>query len=725
MDENEHLSFINKDKKIFWPMNNVRIRIFWVTGTVVYLFLLPFFFWKYVPFVAPFLQITLLLSGLLLGITLYRREWGVLFFVFLFPLVNSLPYFWGINLNVPHAPVALVLFLILFLGLLIRASLYGERFLAVTSLNSILGILAVLIILSGLITFFRFTAFFPFQADGLYEFKTNVLGVTSGGALMSTLFSALNYLCGFTFFLLLYQIISPNQKKTRIGLFHFFIALTASTIIASLLGLFQRYTDLSWGNTSFWVTMNQINSTFKDPNAFAFFLSGTIPLFIGLVLDEKAPKKIFFLLGLLFSIIVFPFIGNRSAFLGLVVALIIIFALRVKPWWIHFQKKFINRFALRLSFIISVLIILIGVILAGVIFSRQARLFHRLTQGITEAIKARSLYALSPERYFLWREAGLMMKDYPLSGVGLGAFIIELPNYYLLNPGRGDKGFKMWQRNDSAENYFLHIGAEMGVIVLGFFVWLFWLIFRRAKYVYQTTKQEKAFSLSEVKIGLIAGLAACLINFLFHSYIGSFESKFLFWLMVALLFSGELGSGNFRRKFKEKVVFLNLKKRRVFILVTIVILIFVVSGFWQATHSLSLGYRTQLLHIPQSFGWYNWEKDQIGHEFQWSRSYGGRMIEIDPSKLRFEVLASHPDIQQKPVKVKVFLIRDFFKEKILLSEFVLDEPQWETKELFLPEKLKGEEVIILFKVSRTWIPSKTLAVPDPRRLGVAVTKFEY
>lgn len=706
-------------------MTNIRIRIVWLGNTVLFLLLLPFFFLKYVPFVSPYLEILLGLAGLVLGITLYRTDWGVLFFVFLFPLVNNLPYFWGIDLNVPHAPVALVLFLFLLLGLLIRASLFKEHYLGTTPLNFILGILTALIIISGVITFFRFTAFFPFQADTLYEFRTNVIGVTSGGALMSSLFSALNYLCGFAFFIILFQLIKRSQKVKRIGLIHLLIALTASTIIASLFGLFQRFTDIGFGNTPFWVTMNQINSTFKDPNALAFFLSGMIPLFIGLILTKQQTKKIFFLLGLLFSVAVFPFIGNRSAFLGLLVALVIMFLFRIKPWWLWLQKKFIARPAVRLFFVGSLIIFFISALLGGIIVGKQARLFHRLNQSVTAALKAKSLYALSPERYFLWREAVLMIRDYPLSGVGVGAFIIELPNYYALNPGKTEHGFKMWQRNDSAENYFLHVGAEMGLIALGFFGWLFWLIFRQAKHIYQTTKKEKAFTISEVKIGLIASLAACLVNFLFHSYIGSFESKFLFWFITALLFTIESRDGNVVVNFRKKLLPLNFKVKPVFILLISIILIFIFSCFWQATHSLSLNFRTKRLNISQNFGWYNWEKDQAGHEFQWSSSYGGRMIKVDQSKIKFEIMASHPDIRQNPVKVRVFLIRDFFKEKILLTEFILEDSRWETKKVSLPEKIKGEKVIILFKVNRTWVPLKTLGVPDPRRLGIAVTRFEY
>jgi len=695
--------------------------------TAAFLLLLPLFFLKYVPLISPFLALVLGLSGVIFGVTLYRQEWGLVLFVFLFPLVNNWPYFWGIDLNVPHAPVAIVLFLIFFLGWLIRAYFRQESLWPRTKLNSPLKIVAAMIIVSGIITFFRMTAFFPFLADSLYEFKTNVSGVTTGGAVMSTLFSGLNYLAGFAFFLIIYQVVQTQPKKKSSFIMSLLIALTAAAIIASLFGLFQRFHDPSFGNTAFWVTMKQINSTFKDPNAVAFFLSGLIPLLLGLVLNEKSFRKLFFLLGLLLSLLVFPFVGSRSAFLGLLVALGIFFILRSKPWRLWFKERFAVRPALRPVVISGLIILLISLLTGGFVVGRRTRLFQRLNQSFTAAFKARSLSFLSPERYFLWRGAGLMLKDYPLSGVGLGAYIIELPNYYVLYPSPKGKGFEVWQRNDSAENYFLHAGAEMGLITLVFFSWLFWLIFRQARRVYQSSQEEPAFSGGEVKIGLIAGLAACIVNYLFHSYIGSFESKFFFWFLVALLFvidlKGEergevaqIGSNSSQPKRKRKVQYA---------LITGAILVFSGTSFWSATHSLSLKAKTDKLNISQEFGWYGWEKDQAGHEFQWSRQYGGRMIKVDQTKLKFNLLASHPDIQQKPVRVKVFLIRQFFQEKILLTEFILSQPQWETRILSLPAKLKGEKVIILFKVNRTWVPFKRTGAPDPRRLGVAVTKFKF
>jgi hypothetical protein len=86
--------------------------------------------------------------------------------------------------------------------------------------------------------------------------------------------------------------------------------------------------------------------------------------------------------------------------------------------------------------------------------------------------------------------------------------------------------------------------------------------------------------------------------------------------------------------------------------------------------------------------------------------------------------ASHPDIQKNPVKVKIYLIKKFFKQKKLLKEISLAQSDWQAMTLSIPEEV-GNEVILLIKVSRTWNPLKTLGTPDSRNLGVAIGRIEF
>jgi len=154
------------------------------------------------------------------------------------------------------------------------------------------------------------------------------------------------------------------------------------------------------------------------------------------------------------------------------------------------------------------------------------------------------------------------------------------------------------------------------------------------------------------------------------------------------------------------------------------ILLFSGVHLWNSTHSLSLASRTREFGIKQDFGFYQLEKTADGREFRWTRGYGGTTIKVEKPVIEIPLMASHPDIKRKPVKVKIYIVKNFFKEKKLLDELTLTRSVWKTYEYHLPEEV-GKEVILLFKVSRTWIPLKVLGTPDPRKLGVAVGKIRF
>ena len=81
---------------------------------------LAVFYYKYVPLVRPFQMALIPILLLAAGLTWMDRRRGTLFFLFAFPLVNNLPYFFGISEPFPHAPPALVVFLFFFLGVLLN-----------------------------------------------------------------------------------------------------------------------------------------------------------------------------------------------------------------------------------------------------------------------------------------------------------------------------------------------------------------------------------------------------------------------------------------------------------------------------------------------------------------------------------------------------------------------------------------------------------------------------
>lgn len=141
-----------------------------------------------------------------------------------------------------------------------------------------------------------------------------------------------------------------------------------------------------------------------------------------------------------------------------------------------------------------------------------------------------------------------MIKNYPLTGVGVGAYIIELPNYYLLDKDVDKFALDSFRRINSAENYFLHLSAELGIVGFLLVSWIFFIIFR---HVYRNCRslfrhdKDKFFFL-----GAAAGLISLFSNLFFHSYIGNFETKYMFWLLAGLV----IVWGRLEGKPQEKLI---------------------------------------------------------------------------------------------------------------------------------------------------------------------------
>jgi len=157
---------------------------------VCYTIGLYFFYMRYVPIVRPFQIILLPLLLIVLLITALNAQKGTLLFIFLFPLINNLPYFYSIFEPLPHAPSALVLFLFYFLGWLVHNIFFKSKFSFRNSIFKPLILFSAFVILSGMITVLRYTNFYPFLSDYIYELTTNTNGVSAGGAIMSTVFNS-------------------------------------------------------------------------------------------------------------------------------------------------------------------------------------------------------------------------------------------------------------------------------------------------------------------------------------------------------------------------------------------------------------------------------------------------------------------------------------------------------------------------------------------------------
>jgi len=436
-----------------------------------------------------------------------------LVFVFAFPLVNNLPYFFKIDTDIPHAPAALVLFLVFFLGWLIHNSFYFSRLSFDQEVFRPITLFSLIVILSGIITFFRYANFFPILSDSVHELIVNVNDVRAGGAIMSVVFGSLNYLTGVAFFIVLYNSIKSKELLKKL-----LCAFSISILVSLVFSLVQIYYSISIGNTSFFTILDRINSTFKDPNSFGVVLASSIPLFLGMFLSFHKCHRFFYLFLAIFGLLIFPSIGSRSGLLGLVVSLFLFILL-----FLLARNKGHKR---KIVIVASSIMIIVLLVLSFYFLSTQTSLSKRLFWSLEAVAGEQVANTLLTRKPDFWTAAVHMTFDYPLTGIGVGAFIIELPNYLKLLD-------LPYTYTDSAENYFLQVSSELGLIGLIFVLWVFFEILRLMRKSWKRSSENSGARY--VLIGAISGIVAVFVNLFFHSYIGSFEVKYFFWLLVAVV----------------------------------------------------------------------------------------------------------------------------------------------------------------------------------------------
>lgn len=663
---------------------------------IIYSCLLSLFYLRYVPLIHSFQMALIPLLLAVLVLSTINIEWGILCFVFLLPLINNLPYFFGIDGSIPHAPTALILFLALFLGWLLNVLIHPVRPVPRHPILRPLILFSLIVVISGLITFLRFANFFPFLSDSIHELIVNVNGVRAGGALMSTVFNGLNYLSGFAFFLVLLDAIKTRDHAKKV-LFFLFLSTWISLIFAYI----QRYVNPELGNTQLWLHLNRINGTFKDPNSFGVYLSALIPLMIGVFLYSRWRAKICIFLLILLSVLIFPSIGSRSALLGLIGSASLFFLLSIKG---SFKIP-----KLRPVYMIGFFLVVVLVFLSLFIFFDSSVLSIRIEKDLASLTNKDYLPYLFTRRLDFWAVSVQMMKEYPLSGVGLGAYIIELPGYLK------QKGLA-YKHTDSAENYFFHLGSELGLIGL---LASFWLLYEIIKFIQKGMRgQTQGGKERFIYIGAVSGIFAIFINLTLHSYIGSYEVKYFFWFLFSIVciyanWQGSIGKGKMNGKWLAPAA-------------ALVAVVFGGVHFWNSAHSLSIIERTKTYGWDQNFGIYSLEKDEKGEVFFWTKRTAGNTVDHLGDSLVLPIRASHPNIARYPVKVSLYAADEYFKRKDLVSDRELIHNDWVEVEL-RTSALFEKKIHFIVEASRAWQPSRHSNSQDPRWLGIGMRRpwFRY
>jgi hypothetical protein len=672
-----------------------------ILALIVYGIFFVWFYYRYVPLIPAYQAVLAPILVFLLVRTATDARKGLLAFSFIFPLINVLPYFFGIDERIPHAPAALVAFLVFVMGRM-TGRIFADPPSSKAPIGLPLKLLAAWGGMSALITFLRYMDFFPWAAPGIHELKVNVAGLSAGGARMSVIFTSASLLSGIAMFAFFRQASADKGFMRRLV-----IVFSLSATLSFLFGYFQSLWPVAPGNTPYWNELGQINATFKDPNSLAAFIAGFVPLLIAFALGQSGARHVFLIVVVGLGLGLLPLSGSRSGMAAVAVAAVVFLAGIFR----HAGKALRKRAAYYVAGFILLFVAW------NVVVVYDSALSRRIGWSISQ-IKDQIKEKTSPDdsqikkttdpgdffnhRLTLWAAAGRMFRDAPLTGIGLGAFIVTFPDYLK------NRNLPL-NLTDTALNLAFQIGAEAGLVGLILSLAFFGGLVGRMGRVFR--ESVPGGSQDCIGIGAVSGLAAFLFNFLFHTYAASFEIQFLFWFLAAIVFMERSAPPSGKPQ-----------KAASWVVPAAVGGLLIAGAVYLAVSigPYSISARAEKYGWTQAFGFYDAETDpQIGG-FQWTGKTAGFSL-IQPSpRLVLTLRASNPDLGLRPLPVRVYRANRHFRKSELAGTIVLKDASWTRFPIELPDVGDGT-VYLVIEPERTWNPRRSLrSATDDRDLGVSV-----
>lgn len=244
--------------------------------------------------------------------------------------------------------------------------------------------------------------------------------------------------------------------------------------------------------------LKAVTGPFRHYNDFAAYLVPILALSGAAVSAKYDNKAVLYsiLSGLLLSGASLILTYSRGAWLGAVSAILCML--------------FLSRGSRSVAIILSLFILAV----ISLPFSRERVMFIFQAGG-------------DAERYTLWQDAWGMVKENPILGKGLGAF--------MANISRQTEGLRVRY----AHNCCLQIWSETGIFALASFFGFLFFIFRDGLMKFTASRDK-------ITLGLICAIFGFLVHSLFDTHLYSVQLSAMFWLMSGV-FAARCGKISLKR----------------------------------------------------------------------------------------------------------------------------------------------------------------------------------
>ena len=669
-------------------------------------------------------------------LSLYKIKYGLFLFIFLIPLLNSQ----AVPFVTRPRYILLFLFFGLFLGFLVnntseflssRSLKHSGEIIFDSSITKAMFIFIVILILSSAITIFRYSNFYPFITNNYHDLAINLNGVSSTDSMIWTIKFFYNYFIGFLFFILIFNVVDRVED-----IVNSIISLISATMISAGVIIYQYYFNPYFGNIEHWVNSGRFNATFTDPNALGAYIILLFPIYIGLLIYFKRwYSRLLILVSFSLFLMLLFFSGSRSAFIGVMLSIIIFGIIFIIKGFKHIKKraKFYSR--RKKMILISIpIIIFIGLaffsfylintpdsyILKTSMINRtietfKTGIYYTSKDGILEGLKSMSNY-----RHIFWGQAVEMFKDFPLTGVGQGSYILQLPNYLVINQTN-------FSQIDYSGNYYLQVLPELGFPGIVVVLFILFLLINKVFNYFRVKRHLKEFENSDwLLVVLFISFISMLVCQIFGPHTNFDEVQLTFWLIIGLMIAYvKLKQIGFKRQFRP----LQISGRLKFglgekISLVVIVLIFTFSLVISSVTTLSINVSQNLYDIKGGYrGWendYGFFKEETidGETFRWTGIDASEVIEKNGNKMIIPMKDAIPIEPEKPLTVKIFV------DNLLVKKVNIEHNKWIDVQIDIPDFTRDRFTLALV-LSRSWIPKEMGLNIDTRELGIRVGEYRF
>jgi hypothetical protein len=469
--------------------------------------------------------------------------------------------------------------------------------------------------------------------------------------------------------------------------------LWIGTTLASLVAVYQGVADLTFLNTVFWADILRATGTLLDANAY-----GTCAALAGpaafLALHASRSTRAGAIVAVVFAINLAGLwmSGSRTASVCAIVGV----AAVALALWQSADARTRRRMPIAAG---GVLALGVAMAFAAGAAGPATRLFE------TPEDSSRGVLSEAFNRYPYGPVAMAIIRDYPISGVGIGSYQDVATDYWRRT---ADQSLPF----DHAQNWWRHQAAELGLLgALPLFLWSGLIAWR---VVTARSRPDRGVDATMVRGALLAIGIGSLIQ------IPTQPPVILLWFMLLLAWLPSLimtGGQGLRGDAEPAAATRHSGGGRTMPVAAAWVGVAVVAVAYATSHVALAGGRLGVVERAKQFqreyvvGAYGLELQPDGGQFRW---IDDEARFVWPARTRWFVIqlwAHHPDIAERPVRVSIIGACG------IVFDQTLDNPDSLTVGIVLPEGWSALDAII--RVSRTWQPSPLMG-GDGRRLGVAV-----